>query len=930
MGTENRLSCYEYLCKNAKNGAWAERILSELGFLLEVSACRQLSLDALLLPQLEALKEAFGQNGAITKGDVLAAEHTLAELVPLAKAYDVSCVAHAHIDMNWMWGFQETAGVTVDTFRTMLELMKEYPQFTFSQSQASVYRIVEEYAPQMLPEIKKYIHEGRWELTASTWVENEKNMAGGEAMARHILYTKRYLAKLFDVAPDTLRLDFEPDTFGHPHVLPELLQQGGVDYYYHCRGAEGPYIYNWRAPSGAQVLTYREPKWYNQTVTPDLFLHVPSFCAEYGISCYLKVYGVGDHGGGPTRRDIEKILEMASWPLFPDIHFGTLHGFFDKLAVFRDHFETVDSELNSVFTGCYSSQSEIKKANRLAECRLADAEALDVMAAALCPDYQTQSAFSSAWEKTLFNQFHDILPGSGVRETRQFAMGEFQRAMTTAGVNAASAMHALNQRIDTSALELSDSADLAYGAGCGYALSEASGVHFPCAERGSGSRRVLTLWNPTAWERSGVFELTVWDWISPASRIRAVDASGNTVPVQVLEEGTHYWGHHFTRLAVQTTLAPMGWGSILLCDGTPERVEIPEFPEPRLDAVRDGEIVLENRYLRAVFCTQTLLLKSLRCKEDDTELVDPQHPAAALRLILESPDGMSAWRIGKYTHTEILNTTVPVYVDFIRKGKLRQELGFRLNFHASSIRVVVSLDADSRQLRFAFDVDWREFGDSSRGIPQLNFSFPLMERVDKSRCLSPFGFCDRDALAQDVPCNGLIAVKQADRALALLSDCKYGFRNDGIALNVTLLRASYHPDATPEIGRHTFSVCVAAEDWDCTALLRTYDALVHPISVLANTKHSGSLPLQGGLLRLDGAVLYGIKQAEREHGVIVRLYQPDENERRVTLTWNRNLQSACFVSVAETNPKEIEDVDGGAVRFSMPPHTLRSVLLKME
>lgn len=93
--------------------------------------------------------------------------------------------------MNWMWGFQETAAVTVDTFRTVLDLMREYPDFTYAQSQASTYQIIEEYAPEMLEEIRQRIHEGRWEVTATTWVEPDKNMPNGESLARHILYTKR-------------------------------------------------------------------------------------------------------------------------------------------------------------------------------------------------------------------------------------------------------------------------------------------------------------------------------------------------------------------------------------------------------------------------------------------------------------------------------------------------------------------------------------------------------------------------------------------------------------------------------------------------------------------------------------------------------------------------------------------------------------------
>ena len=254
---QSRLAHFAKLQHEAAHGAWAQRIIAELGYLLELSRTQDCRLDERLLPQVERLLEIHAREGAIGREDALTVEQALADLGPAAKAYEVTCAAHAHIDMNWMWGFQETAALTVDTFRTMLELMERYPDFTFSQSQASVYHILETYHPAMLEEIRRRVREGRWEVTASSWVENDKNLSGGEAMARHLLYTRQYLSELLDIPQDKIQLDFEPDTFGHCENLPEILHQGGIRYYYHCRGAEGPCLYRWRAPSGAEVLAYR-------------------------------------------------------------------------------------------------------------------------------------------------------------------------------------------------------------------------------------------------------------------------------------------------------------------------------------------------------------------------------------------------------------------------------------------------------------------------------------------------------------------------------------------------------------------------------------------------------------------------------------------------------------------------------------------------
>lgn len=105
------------------------------------------------------MEERIADEGFIVRQAVLQAEELLGALAQEAKSYEILCVAHAHIDMNWMWSWDETVSIVIDTFRTMLNLMNEYPDFTFSQSQASIYRIVEKHAPDMLAEIKERVRE---------------------------------------------------------------------------------------------------------------------------------------------------------------------------------------------------------------------------------------------------------------------------------------------------------------------------------------------------------------------------------------------------------------------------------------------------------------------------------------------------------------------------------------------------------------------------------------------------------------------------------------------------------------------------------------------------------------------------------------------------------------------------------------------------
>ena len=502
------------------SGPWAERLISELECVYHLFDSKKKGIPERLTNAIDAAYDFFNDNGAITKDFALKTENDLAEFSEEVKGYKAIVAAHAHIDMNWMWGFQETVSITIDTFRTMLNLMEEYPEFHFSQSQASTYKIIEDYAPEMIDEIKARIHEGRWEVTASTWVETDKNMPTGESLSRHILYTKKYMSQLFDIPEESMELDFEPDTFGHNINVPEICSKGGVKYYYHCRGWDGESVYRWRSPSGAELLCYKDPQWYNGEVNPDSFSFVPDFANKYGIRTVLYMVGVGDHGGGPTRRDLERIIAMKEWPLYPTVKFGTIHEFFHELEQWKDGLRVVEQELNFVFDGCYTSQSRIKMANRISEDRLYAAEVLTGMSSAFADGRSYTDAFRSAWHDTLFNHFHDILPGSGKVDTREYAMGNFQKIMAHAGATANLSLKNLSAKIDTSSIQTEEERfSTSEGAGVGYDTNyvtwetETTPIYgFPKTERGRGNTRIFNVFNTTQYFREQVMILTVWDW----------------------------------------------------------------------------------------------------------------------------------------------------------------------------------------------------------------------------------------------------------------------------------------------------------------------------------------------------------------------------------------------------------------------------------
>ena len=248
------------------------------------------------------------------------------------------------------------------------------------------------------------------------------------------------------------------------------------------------------------MLCYRDPFWYNAEVTPAIALEAPSYCKRHGIDLMLRVYGVGDHGGGPTRRDIERIIDMDAWPIFPRVRFGTVPRVLPGRGERGGTAARGERELNAIFDGCYTSQSRIKAANRAAERRLVEAETFSSIASVVTSSpYHGTAQFARAWESVMFNHFHDIVTGSGTVDTREYALGQFQRALASAGTEESLALRRIAAHVDTSSLgDRSEDAraNLSEGGGAGWGVSTSGSRS---VERGRGRTRIFHVFNPLPW-----------------------------------------------------------------------------------------------------------------------------------------------------------------------------------------------------------------------------------------------------------------------------------------------------------------------------------------------------------------------------------------------------------------------------------------------
>lgn len=878
------------------------RIRVQIDFAARFAAYRKDAGGQASAAQAEGLVVAFRGDVDSLPGLVAQVEEVLAPVGAEAKKTVIHCVGHGHIDMNWMWSWPETVATTHDTFASVLSLMRQYPQLTYSQSQASVYALIEKYHPEMFAEIQQRVKEGRWEVTAVHWVEGDKNLVHGESLARHLLYTRRFFQEKFGLAPEDVPVDWEPDTFGHANTVPGILVQGAVQFYYSCRtggghhhprvGEDRPPLFWWEGPDGSRVLVNRETTWYNSYVNigDNIALPAVDFFEATGLGEWLNIYGIGNHGGGPTHEEIEWMLELQTYPIYPEVRFSTATAFYRNILRAADsgaiQVPVIDHELNYEFTGCYTSQSAIKRANRLGEQYCLEAETL-----AALQGRDVRGLMREAWLPVLFNQFHDILPGSGVTATREHATALFQEVGAITGSIKREALKDLGEKIDTLSL-LPDTPEgdeerdrllnhpFEAGAGLGAGLDGFS------ISSGGGSRfRPVLVYNPCAWKRTEIVSVDLFDLAIDPGLVVARDETGKLYPTMCVHRGHPGadWGHtRYTFLVPAVDVPALGYKTLLLMEGV-ANAGIPDVQIESETRFQAGDLTVElDRYESGVSVSDGRLPES-----------ESWGPQLRWATTLEKPRGMTAWVFGGENTDACQPKPLPADHYWaagshrnqgtdLPGGRsfayaIRQELS--VPGTESKVTVHGVIQALSPRVEFSADIDWREIGTQERGIPGLELQLFTPEWHVR-RFETPFGSVDREeCLGSSVPTLRYTHVASTEGAVTYLQDWAYTWRDDPYEPSIKVIRSSFDPDHAPEVLKSTlrYGIVFHEEEQPPSELTRLGAAFQHKLIVTPVTLQAGTLPPAKSYAEVltPNVVLTSLKQAEDGDGIVLRLVEYD-------------------------------------------------------
>jgi alpha-mannosidase len=820
------------------------------------------------------------------------ARHALSHTHPVMAKYTGHVVGHAHIDLQWLWEWQEGIVFSHDTFNQAVKFMDEFPGFTFSQSSSCLYQTTEEHYPDLFKKIQEKVKKGQWEIVGGRVCEGDTNMISPESHARHFLYGQRYFREKFG---KTAVVGWEPDTFGHTIQMPQILKLGGCKYYYFCRGGKGKPVFWWSALDGTRVLAFDEPangSWYNADLSDSRFQEMLNFEDASTSKDDLWVYGVGNHGGGPTREEIEIALGWMKDPSKPTVRFSTATQFFQKLEkADLSKIPVIKTDLNPVFDGCYTSHSEIKQLNRDSEALTTSAEAVATVASLEGFKYPTAS-FRRNWEDICFNHHHDTLPGSGIHAPYDRTKVELGRVIAD------------DKDIITRALEM-------------------LAVRVTPVQGGIST----LVFNPTGWARSGWVETYLvksgWDQgqdLDPANVV-AVGPDGKRYPVELLDRSSRrirFWAGD---------VPSFGYRVFHLTSGAVARQPI---------KLADNGYTIETDNFKVEFDVTRGGIKRLFDKRAGKEIAGPGG-LGTLEAHYERAGGMSAWVLGHIDKIEKVSLT-GVSASFTQESA-NVSFNYLLESpnaesKASPITQTFHLDANSDEIVVDVDCEWNAIGRDNGSNPMLRVAFDTGIENPTATYEVPFGSITRPVDGIEYPALEWADLGGKGYGLAVFNDSKHGHSAEGSTLRLSLIRSSFSPDPVPNPGKHhwRYSIVPHKGDWKQARIVQKAADFNQPL--LAGTvpfDARGSAPLQYSPLAVGSAnvVPTCLKRGEDAGDLIVRMYESTGMPATTGISLNVPVASATWVNFLEDDLGKAE-INSGGVRAPLRAFEIKTVKLKLS
>lgn len=772
----------------------------------------------------------------------------------------VHLIGNAHLDPIWLWRWQEGCGEVLQTFRSALDRLNEYPDFVFTCSSASYYKWVEEIDPDMFEEIRTRVKEGRWVPVNGWWVQPDCNMPSAESFARQALYSQLYYNEKFGKICKTA---YNVDSFGHSGMLPQLIKNGGMTAYVMMRpgaheNADIPNMFNWESLDGTQIPTFHIPdaSGYGsgnaEAITRARELAEKLINEEgHGIMIF---YGVGNHGGGPTRGLIEYLQTQLKKDGYHDMVFSSPDDFFEAHCLEKVELPVWKDDLQHHASGCYSATSLVKQLNRKLENSLYFSEAFATIASKTAGMRDRTEDFKEAWRDVCFNQFHDILCGCSIMEAYDDVNASMGHALTISDRIQNEAFLRIARRIDTWMDGVSDPVCEVRGHSCG---------KFP---------RPVVVFNPLSFPVKAPVRT-----YHPSKRV--TDDAGNDVIFSNVRSSRSNDSHLDTVFIAD--VPAMGYAVYWLKSCWDENRDLPEI---HIDSdVSASEFSMENEYLKVKFDENTGFITSLVDKTSGYDYASEDKPIAVPTVIDDHKT--DTWAHMVFRFHDIKGIMKLEKIELVESENARAVIRTRHSFGGSYLVQDFILASGQKVLRSKCKALWTE------DFTLLKMSFPAGGENRINTYEIPGAYIKRPTNGEEEPAGRWGAISFDDggrRTLAVVNDSKYSYDCPDNDLRLTVIRNvifadhySNRPAAnfnfTDEgMQRFEYGIFVCDGEAEKSDIMNEAAGFnVRPMAV-PESFHKGTLPQRNGYLSVDrdNIIMTALKFCEDGSGdCIMRFYE---------------------------------------------------------
>ncbi|MGK7962616.1 alpha-mannosidase [Crocosphaera sp.] len=779
-------------------------------------------------------------------------------------------VGHAHLDMAWLWTVDETWEVAERTFRSVVNLQQEFNHLTFCHTTPVLYEWIENNRPELFKQIQASYKADTWEVLGGMWVEPEVNLVSGESIVRQLLYGQKYIKEKFGSITEVAWL---PDSFGFCLQLPQIFKQSGINYFVtgklHWNSTvEFPHgAFWWQSLDGTQILTVMSPPNVEGVMTTNpitMTNYSIKWEQQTGLKEILWIPGVGDHGGGPTRDMVEVSQRWQQSPFFPKIDFTTAKSYLNKVNNTVKQGLAIpvwDDELYlDLHRGCYTTHADQKYYNRRSEELLYQAELWSCLAAIIegkTIENEVKSNIELAWKKVLFNQFHDILPGTAIADVFVQANQDWKEVKIIGETILESSLEKI-----VSCIKIPSFTDV--------------------------EAKPIIVFNSLNWQRSEVIEINNID-----NNCEIYDLEGNRLITQV--------SHDNNLLFLAKDIPSIGYTIFWLCLNN-NKIE-------KEKVLRKNETILENKYLKVEINNKTGNINSIYDKTHNIEILKGE--GNQLQSFQDQGQYWDAWNIDPNYHNYPLPDTELKSIEPLETGPIQWKVRVIRKLGDSEFTQDYILQKNSAILKIKTQVNWQET------YVLVKAAFPFHLTADYSSYEIPFGTIQRTNVPKtphekakwEVP-----ALRWADLTdnsnnygVSLLNDCKYGYDSQSDRLRLTLLKSPRWPDPNCDIGNHQFTYAIYPHQgsWQAAKTVQKAREFNIPLQVIiAHNKinNQGTLPPTFSALNIpsDNLIVSALKPAEDgSHNYLLRCYECEGKTATMEIKSDLNLTLGQAVNLLE-------------------------------